>query len=60
MRLSSYVEWEDYPEKKAKAHEVLTSQTFAPCSDFQWGLIPPTNPVLPGDDFKSWHTALGG
>ncbi|OQD66269.1 hypothetical protein PENDEC_c058G05711 [Penicillium decumbens] len=20
----------------------------------------PTNPVLPGDDFKSWHTALGG
>ncbi|OQE24234.1 hypothetical protein PENFLA_c010G07377 [Penicillium flavigenum] len=57
---TGYVEWEDYPEKKAKAHEILTSQTFAPCPDFQWGPIPPTNPVLPGDDFKSWHAALGG
>lgn len=55
-----YVEWEDYPEKKAKAHKILTSQTFPPCPDFQWGPIPGTNPVLPGDDFKAWHAAIGG
>lgn len=55
-----YVEWEDYPDKKAKAHKILTSQTFPPCPDFQWGPIPGTNPVLPGDDFKAWHTAIGG
>ncbi|KAJ5756878.1 uncharacterized protein N7511_007060 [Penicillium nucicola] len=55
-----YVEWEDYPEKKAKAHTLLTSQTFPPCPDFQFGPIPGTNPVLPGDDFKAWHTAIGG
>ncbi|KAJ5811779.1 hypothetical protein N7474_008080 [Penicillium riverlandense] len=55
-----YVEWEDYPEKKEKAHKILTSQTFAPCPDFNFGPIPGTNPVLPGDDFKAWHAALGG
>ncbi|KAJ5296491.1 Glucose-methanol-choline oxidoreductase [Penicillium atrosanguineum] len=55
-----YVEWEDYPDKKDKAHKILTSQTFPPCPDFQWGPIPGTNPVLPGDDFKAWHTAIGG
>jgi sulfite oxidase len=55
-----YVEWEDYPEKKAKAHKILASQTFPPCPDFQWGPIPGTNPVLPGDDFKAWHAAIGG
>lgn len=38
----------------------MTSQTFPPCPDYQWGPIPGTNPVLPGDDFKAWHTALGG
>lgn len=38
----------------------MTSQTFPPCPDFQWGPIPGTNPVLPGDDFKAWHTAIGG
>ncbi|KGO44629.1 Eukaryotic molybdopterin oxidoreductase [Penicillium expansum] len=55
-----YVEWENYPEKKAKARKILTSQTFAPSPDFIFGPIPATNPVLPGDDFKAWHTALGG
>ncbi|KAJ5131488.1 uncharacterized protein N7515_007527 [Penicillium bovifimosum] len=55
-----YVEWENYPEKKAKAHKILTSQTFNPSPDFIFGPIPGTNPVLPGDDFKDWHTALGG
>lgn len=55
-----YVEWENYPEKKEKAHKILTSQTFPPCPDFNFGPIPGTNPVLPGDDFKAWHAALGG
>ncbi|KAJ5297425.1 Eukaryotic molybdopterin oxidoreductase [Penicillium antarcticum] len=55
-----YVEWENYPEKKAKAKKILNSQTFDPCPDFQFGPIPGTNPVLPGDDFKEWHAALGG
>ncbi|KAJ6012002.1 hypothetical protein N7499_013028 [Penicillium canescens] len=55
-----YIEWENYPEKKAKAHKILTSQTFNPSPDFNFGPIPGTNPVLPGNDFKDWHTALGG
>jgi len=55
-----YIEWENYPEKKAKAHKILTSQTFNPSPDFIFGPIPGTNPVLPGNDFKDWHTALGG
>ncbi|GFF56898.1 sulfite oxidase, mitochondrial [Aspergillus udagawae] len=55
-----YVEWEKYPEKKAKANKILTSQTFNPSPDFMFGPIPDTNPVLPGDDFKDWHRALGG
>ncbi|KAJ5632846.1 hypothetical protein N7490_009185 [Penicillium lividum] len=55
-----YIEWENYPEKKAKAHKILTSQTFNPCPDFNFGPIPDTNPVLPGNDFKDWHAALGG
>ncbi|KAJ5669695.1 hypothetical protein N7462_010765 [Penicillium macrosclerotiorum] len=55
-----YVEWENYPEKKSKAHKILTSQTFPGCPDFMFGPIPGTNPVLPGDDFKAWHAALGG
>ncbi|RAK80134.1 sulfite oxidase [Aspergillus fijiensis CBS 313.89] len=55
-----YVEWEDHPEKKAKAHEILKSQTFPDCPDYQFGPIPGTNPVLSGDDFKAWHAAIGG
>ncbi|KAL3443402.1 Oxidoreductase, molybdopterin-binding domain-containing protein [Aspergillus insuetus] len=55
-----YVEWENYPEKKAQAHKILTSQTFDPTPDFMFGPIPDTNPVLTGEDFKQWHWALGG
>jgi sulfite oxidase len=55
-----YVEWEKYPEKKAKAHKILTSQTFPPNPEFQLGPIPDTNPVLPGTHWKMWHHALGG
>ncbi|KAL4861712.1 hypothetical protein BDV12DRAFT_190904 [Aspergillus spectabilis] len=47
-------------EREGKAHKIFTSQTFDPCPDFNFGPIPGTNPVLPGDDFKAWHAALGG
>ncbi|OBT53064.1 hypothetical protein VE04_07831 [Pseudogymnoascus sp. 24MN13] len=55
-----YVEWEKYPEKKAKAHKILKSQTFPPNAEFQMGPIPNTNPVLPGTHWKLWHHAIGG
>ncbi|KAI4211567.1 MAG: hypothetical protein LQ351_005608 [Letrouitia transgressa] len=55
-----YVEWEKYPEKKAKAHKILTLQTFPPNPEFQLGPIPETNPVLPGTHWKMWHHAVGG
>ncbi|KAJ5380728.1 uncharacterized protein N7496_003156 [Penicillium cataractarum] len=55
-----YVEWENFPEKKSRAKKILASQTFPECPDFMFGPIPGTNPVLPGDDFKAWHAALGG
>jgi hypothetical protein len=44
----SYIEWEDYPEKKEKAHKILISQEFPPPPEFQLGPIPGTNPVLEG------------
>ncbi|KAI7484533.1 hypothetical protein KC351_g4450 [Hortaea werneckii] len=55
-----YVEWEKYPEKKAKAHKILTSQNFPPNPEFQLGPLSGTNPVLPGTHWKMWHTAIGG
>lgn len=55
-----YVEWELYPEKKAKANKILTSQNFPPNPEFQMGPIPGTNPVLPGTHWKMWHSAIGG
>ncbi|KAI1388135.1 molybdopterin binding oxidoreductase [Hypoxylon trugodes] len=57
---NGYVEWEDYPEKKRKAHEILISQEFPPPPEFQLGPIPGTNPVLEGIRWKLWHRAIGG
>ncbi|KAF6815039.1 sulfite oxidase [Colletotrichum musicola] len=57
---TGYVEWENYPEKKAAAHKILTSQTFPPNPEFQLGPIPATNPVLPGTRWKMWHHEIGG
>lgn len=59
-RTNSYVEWEECPDKKAKAHKILTSQTFPPNPEYQLGPIPGTNPVLPGTHWKQWHHAIGG
>ncbi|RWA10115.1 hypothetical protein EKO27_g4987, partial [Xylaria grammica] len=52
-----YVEWEDYPEKKKKAHEILISHEFPPPPEFQLEQIPGTNPVLEGIRWKEWHRA---
>lgn len=60
VQVFRYVEWEMYPEKKAKAHKILTSQNFPPNPEFQMGPIPGTNPVLPGTHWKMWHAAVGG
>ncbi|KAK5111949.1 hypothetical protein LTR85_011696 [Meristemomyces frigidus] len=57
---AGYVEWEEYPEKKAKAHKILSSQNFPPPPEFQLGPIPGTNPVLEGVRWKMWHRAIGG
>ncbi|KAI1276955.1 sulfite oxidase [Xylaria sp. FL0933] len=57
---SGYVEWEDYPEKKKKAHEILISHKFPPPPEFQLEPIPGTNPVLEGVRWKQWHRAIGG
>lgn len=55
-----YIEWENYPEKKAKAAKILESHKFPPPPEFQLGPIPDTNPVLEGVRWKMWHKAIGG
>ncbi|KAK6384381.1 hypothetical protein LTS17_001944 [Exophiala oligosperma] len=55
-----YVEWENYPEKKAKAHKILINNEFPPPPEFQLGPVPDTNPVLEGVRWKMWHKAVGG
>ncbi|RYC58277.1 hypothetical protein CHU98_g7941 [Xylaria longipes] len=54
---NGYVEWEDYPEKRKAAHEILISQEFPPPPEFQLEQIPGTNPVLEGVRWKEWHRA---
>ncbi len=54
------MEWEKYPDKKEKAHTILNSQSFPPNPEFQLGMIPGTNPVLPGTRFTMWHHAIAG
>ena len=57
-----YIEWEDYPDKRAEAAAMLAkvASTFPPPPEFQLGPIPDTNPVLEGVRWKMWHKALGG
>lgn len=57
---TGYVEWEDYPEKKAKAHQRFSRFTFPPPPEFQLEPLPATNPVLEGKRWKLWHKAIGG
>ena len=52
-----YIEWEDFPDKKAKAAEILARHKFPPPPEFQLGPVPDTNPVLEGVRWKLWHKA---
>lgn len=55
-----YIEWEEYPEKKAKARKRFSRHKFPPPPEFQLGPVPATNPVLEGVRWKLWHKAIGG
>lgn len=55
-----YVEWERYPEKKARAHKILTSQAFSGVPDAKLGSILGANAVLSSGDSKALYAALGG
>lgn len=57
---NGYIEWEDYPEKKAQAAARFAKFKFPPPPEFQLGPLPETNPVLEGTRWKMWHQALGG
>lgn len=58
-----YVEWEKYPERKQKAHEILKKMQdegkFTPDPEFQFVPMPKTNPILVGHRFKEYYAALG-
>jgi sulfite oxidase len=55
-----YIEWENYPEKKAKARKRFSRYRFPPPPEFQLGPVPATNPVLQGIRWKLWHRTMGG
>ncbi|KAG6831227.1 hypothetical protein H0H92_012024 [Tricholoma furcatifolium] len=54
-----YIEWEDYPEKKAEAAKILEATEFSHPPEFQYVPLPKTNPVLIGHRWKQYHHALG-
>ncbi|MCJ1298000.1 hypothetical protein MMC08_000789 [Hypocenomyce scalaris] len=54
-----YIEWEKYPEKQAKAAEILAQYSFAGEPEFQLAPIPETNPRIEGVRWKQYHAALG-
>ncbi|KAI0081222.1 sulfite oxidase mitochondrial precursor [Panus rudis PR-1116 ss-1] len=54
-----FVEWEDKPERKAIAHELLKTKKFTPIPEFQMDPLPRTNPILIGHRWKEYHEALG-
>ncbi|KAK4676002.1 hypothetical protein QC764_508150 [Podospora pseudoanserina] len=54
-----YVEWEEFPEKKKQAQEVLKRYDFPEPPEFQLNPLPTTNPVLTGERWKQYHSALG-
>ncbi|KAF4307339.1 hypothetical protein GTA08_BOTSDO05378 [Botryosphaeria dothidea] len=54
-----YIEWENYPEKKQKAAEIMAKNKFPDPPEFQLEPLPKTNPVLNGERFKAYHHAMG-
>ncbi|KAF5989752.1 hypothetical protein FBULB1_597 [Fusarium bulbicola] len=54
----SYVELEDYPQKKAKAHQRFSRVTFRPPPEFHLEPLPATNLVFEGKRWRLWHIAI--
>ncbi|GBE83263.1 sulfite oxidase [Sparassis crispa] len=54
-----YVEWEDKPDRKAPATQILNTKHFMPPPEFQLVPLPDTNPILIGHRWKEYHEALG-
>ncbi|KAF5313227.1 hypothetical protein D9619_003582 [Psilocybe cf. subviscida] len=54
-----YIEWEQYPEKKAIANAILIRKNFPHPPEFQLTPLPKTNPILIGHRWKAYHDALG-
>ncbi|KAL1998633.1 hypothetical protein VTN02DRAFT_5869 [Thermoascus thermophilus] len=54
-----YIEWENYPEKKAEAARILSKYQFESPPEFQLVPLPNTNPVLEGSRFKQYHEVMG-
>ncbi|CZS91488.1 related to nitrate reductase [NADPH] [Rhynchosporium agropyri] len=54
-----YVEWENYPERKEKAKEMLRKFVFPGPPEFQLVPLPKTKTVLEGVRWKQYHYALG-
>lgn len=54
-----YVEWEEYPEKKRIAAELMKGAKLTPPPEFQFAPLPTTNPVLVGHRWKEEHELLG-
>jgi sulfite oxidase len=55
-----YIEWEEFPEKRAKAAALLAQHTFPPPPEFQLEPVPEGNSILDGERWKLWHKAVGG
>jgi len=56
---NGYIEWEQYPDKKAAAHAILITKKFSLPPEFQLVPLPKTNPVLIGKRWREYHEALG-
>ncbi|KAF2200303.1 sulfite oxidase mitochondrial precursor [Delitschia confertaspora ATCC 74209] len=54
-----YIEWEEYPEKKKKAAEILKQYDFPVPPEYQFEPMPKTNPMLEGVRWKQYHYAMG-
>ncbi|CAF1124463.1 unnamed protein product [Adineta ricciae] len=56
-----YIEWQNYPERRKKAHDILAAykDKFTPIPEFQLKPLPETNPILVGHRWKEYHAVLG-
>ncbi|GHJ83794.1 hypothetical protein NliqN6_0196 [Naganishia liquefaciens] len=54
-----FIDWENNPDKKKQAAEILEGYTWTPIPEFQLKPLPSTNPILIGHRWKEYHMALG-